>query len=305
MDKIGRKYKKGDTLTAYAFLSPWIIGFLLFSGVPIIASFALGFTKWDFVSPPQFIGLANYVEMFTPGSNFWNVMKITAVFTVASVVVTMAWALFLATLLNSKLQGMGIFQFFYFIPAVMPSVALAFAFQLLYNKEIGIINYFLSLFGVKDGPNWLMDQNYVIPSIVFVCLYTYTTGQMMLIFNASLKEVPQELYEACDIDGATGLQKFIYVTLPSISPVILFNLVIATVNALNSSFSIIYPLTFGGPGDASRVIGIDIYDNAFKRFRMGYAAALSTVLFVIVAAISWFQFRLSKKYVHYEAEEGV
>ncbi len=305
MYKVGKKYKKGDTLTAYAFLSPWIVGFLLFSGVPIIASFVLGFSKWDFVSAPKFIGFSNYVEMFTPGSSFWNVMKVTGLFTVLSVVVTMVWALFLAILLNSKLEGMGIFQFFYFIPAVMPSVALAFVFQLLYNKEIGIINYILSLFGVVDGPNWLMDERLVIPSIVFVCLYTYTTGQMMLIFNASLKEVPKELYEACDIDGANSIQKFLYVTLSSISPVILFNLVIATVNALNSSFSIIYPLTFGGPGDSSRVIGIDIYDNAFGRFRMGYASALSTVLFIIVAAISWFQFRLSKKYVHYESEGGI
>jgi len=305
MNKVGKKYRRGDILTAYAFLSPWIVGFILFSGVPIIASFVLGFTKWDFVSAPKIIGLANYIEMFTAGSSFWNVMKVTGVFTVSSVVVTMVWALFLAILLNSKLKGMGIFQFFYFVPAVMPSVALAFVFQLLYNKEIGIINYFLSLFGVKDGPNWLMDANYVIPSIVFVCLYTYTTGQMMLIFNASLKEVPRELYEACDIDGANGFQKFFYVTLSSISPVILFNLVIATVNALNSSFSIIYPLTFGGPGDSTRVIGIDIYDNAFKRFRMGYASALSTVLFVVVAALSWVQFKLSKKYVHYESEEGI
>lgn len=302
----GGKRRRGtgrsrDNLTAYVFLSPWIIGFLLFSGVPLAACFALGFTKWNMISPPTFIGLDNYREMFTMGSPFWDVMKVTVIFTVLSVLVTLLWSLFLAMLLNGRLRGMGIFRFFFFVPAVMPSVALAFVFQLLYNKEIGVINYILSLFGVRDGPNWLMEPHLVIPSILFVCLYTYTTGQMMLIFNASLKEVPRELYEACEIDGASSVQKFFYVTIASISPVILFNLVIATINALNSSFSVIYPLTFGGPGTASRVIGIDIYESAFRSFRMGYASSLSTVLFILVAAVSWLQFRLSDRYVHYES----
>jgi multiple sugar transport system permease protein len=182
----------------------------------------------------------------------------------------------------------------------MPSIALAFAFQLLYNKEIGVINYILYLFGINNGPNWLMDNHLVIPSIVFVCLYTYTTGQMMLIFDASLKEVPKELYEACAIDGANYFQKFYYVTLSYISPVILFNLVIATINAFNGSFSIIYPLTFGGPGDASRVISLAIYDSGFKTFRMGYASALATVAFIMVVAIALLQFKLSDKFVYYE-----
>lgn len=292
--------KLRDNITAYTFLSPWIIGFLLFSGVPIIASFILSFTKWDMISPPRFIGMNNFIEMFSAGSSFWNVLKVTLVFTVLNVVVTLVWSFFLAMLLNLKLKGMSIFRFFFFVPAVMPSVALAFAFQLLYNKEIGVINYLLFLIGIKDGPNWLMDSHLVIPSIIFLCLYTYTTGQMMLIFDASLKEVPKELYEACDIDGANFFQKFYYVTLSYISPVILFNLVIATINALNGSFSIIYPLTFGGPGDASKVISLAIYESGFKKFRMGYASAMSTILFIIVAVIAWFQFKLSSKYVYYE-----
>jgi multiple sugar transport system permease protein len=198
------------------------------------------------------------------------------------------------------LKGIGIFRFFFFVPAVIPSIALAFAFQLLYNKEIGVINYILYLFGINNGPNWLMDNHLVIPSVIFVCLYTYTTGQMMLIFYASLKEVPKELYEACAIDGASYFQKFYYVTLSYVSPVILFNLVIATINAFNGSFSIIYPLTFGGPGDASRVISLAIYDSGFKTFRMGYASALATVAFIMVVAIALLQFKLSDKFVYYE-----
>jgi multiple sugar transport system permease protein len=289
-----------ENITAYAFLSPWIIGFILFSGVPIIASFVLSLTKWDLISAPRFIGLGNFIAMFSAGSDFWNVLKVTLVFTVFSIIATLAWSFFLAMLLNFKLKGIGIFRFFFFVSAVMPSIALAFAFQLLYNKEIGVINYILYLFGINNGPNWLMDNHLVIPSIIFVCLYTYTTGQMMLIFDASLKEVPKELYEACAIDGANYFQKFYYVTLSYISPVILFNLVIATINAFNGSFSIIYPLTFGGPGDASRVISLAIYDSGFKTFRMGYASALATVAFIMVVAIALLQFKLSDKFVYYE-----
>jgi multiple sugar transport system permease protein len=289
-----------ENITAYTFLSPWIIGFILFSGIPIIASFVLSLTKWDLISAPRFIGLGNFIAMFSAGSDFWNVLKVTLVFTVFSIIATLAWSFFLAMLLNFKLKGIGIFRFFFFVPAVMPSIALAFAFQLLYNKEIGVINYILYLFGINNGPNWLMDNHLVIPSIIFVCLYTYTTGQMMLIFDASLKEVPKELYEACAIDGANYFQKFYYVTLSYISPVILFNLVIATINAFNGSFSIIYPLTFGGPGDASRVISLAIYDSGFKTFRMGYASALATVAFIMVVAIALLQFKLSDKFVYYE-----
>jgi len=287
-------------ITAYAFLSPWIIGFILFSGVPIIATLVLSLTKWDLISAPRFIGLGNFIAMFSAGSDLWNVLKVTLIFTVGSIIATLTWSFFLAMLLNVKLKGMGIFRFFFFVPAVVPGVALAFAFQLLYNKEIGVVNYILYLFGIKNGPNWLMDNHLVIPSIIFVCLYTYTTGQMMLIFNASLKQVPKELYEACAIDGGRYFQKFYYVTLPYISPVILFNLVIATVNAFNGSFSIIYPLTFGGPGDASRVISLAIYDSGFKQLRMGYASALAIVSFIMVVAMALLEFKVLDKFVYYE-----
>jgi len=302
MDNVcNRTREKRDNLTAYAFLSPWIVGFILFSGVPIVACFLLGFTKWDMISVPKLIGINNYLEMFTAGSSFWRVIWVTLLFTVVSVVVTLTWALFLAVLLNTKLKGIGVFQCLFFAPAVMPPIALAFVFQLMYNKEIGIINYFLYEIGIKNGPNWLMDEKLVIPSIIFVSLFTYSTGQMMIIFNASLKEVPRELYEACEIDGANFFQQFFHVTISFISPIILFNLIIATISSLNASFNIIWPLTEGGPAGACEVLSIAIYQSGFKQFRMGYASSLATILFLIVASISWLQFRLSKKLVYYES----
>lgn len=288
-----------DNITAYVFLSPWIIGFLLFSGVPILACFGLSLTKWDLVGSPEFIKFQNYIEMFSADSTFWNTLKVTVIFTFFGVLISVSWALFLASLLNMKAKGMRIFQFLYFIPAVMPSVVMAFIFQLMFNKEIGIINYMLSLIGI-NGPNWLMDKNWVMPVVVFTCIYTFSTGQMMLTFSAALKEVPLSLYEAANLDGASTMKKFWNITLPSISPIVFFNMIVSTVNLLNGSFSLIYPLTAGGPNDATNIIGLDIYRNAFGTYRMGYSAALSTVLFVIVAIISLAQFKASKKWVHYE-----
>jgi len=298
---LNKNRKPNENLTAYTFLLPWIIGFIFFTGGPIIASIILSFTSWDLISVPKFIGLKNYIEMFSANSNFWNTLKVTFLFTIFSVIVTLIWALLLAMLLNLKIRLKGLFQFFYFIPAVMPSVAMAFVFQLMFNKEIGVINYLLSFLGVKNGPNWLMDVKWVIPTLVFICIYSYSTGQMMLIFSASLKEVPKELYEACEIDGGNFIQKFINVTIPAISPVLLFNLVMATISSFNGSFTIIYPLTGGGPGDATNVISLDIYKNAFQYFRMGYASALSTIMLIIVSVVSWLQFKISTKWVYYES----
>ena len=306
INNIANKRKKmskelKNNLTAYAFLSPWIIGFLLFSGVPIIACFALSLTKWDLVGTPEFIKLQNYVEMFSADSTFWNTMRVTIIFTLFGVLISIVWALFLANLLNMQVKGIKIFQFLYFIPAVMPSVVMAFIFQLMFNKEIGIVNYFLSLIGINNGPNWLMDKNLIMPVLLFTCIYTFSTGQMMLIFSAALKEVPGELYEAADLDGASKFRKFLSITLPAISPIVFFNMIVSTVNLLNGSFSLIYPLTGGGPNDATNIISLDIYRNAFGTYRMGYSAALSTMLFIIVAIISFVQFKISKKWVYYEA----
>ena len=289
-----------NNITAYAFLSPWIIGFILFSGVPILACFGLSLTKWDLIGSPQFIKFDNYIEMFSAGSTFWNTLKVTAIYTFFGVLLSVAWALFLANLLNMKVKRIRVFQFLYFIPSVMPSVVMAFIFQLMFNKQIGIVNYILSLFGMANGPNWLMDSKLVMPVIVFTCIYTFTTGQMMLTFSSALREVPQELYAAANLDGAGSFKTLWNITLPSISPIVFFNIIVATVNTLNGAFSLIYPLTGGGPNDATNIIGLDIYRNAFGTYRMGYASALSTALFVIVAIISIVQFKASKKWVYYE-----
>ncbi|HHW70966.1 MAG TPA: sugar ABC transporter permease [Clostridiales bacterium] len=293
------KSKQNNNLVAYAFLSPWIIGFILFSGFPILVSFFLSLTEWNLLGDIKFIGLKNYIEMFMTGSRFWNTLKVTLIYVIFGVLASVIWSLFLAVLLNMKVKGIGIFEFIFFIPAVTPIVALVFSFQLMLHDQLGIVNYILSIMGI-DGPNWLNSTTWAMPVVIFITLFTYSTGQMMLIFSAALKDVPKELYEACDIDGAGFFKKFFNVTLPSISPILLFNLVISCVNILNGSFSLIYPLTNGGPNGATNVLSLDIYNNAFKLFRMGYASALSVVLFAIIAIFSIVQFKLSSKWVYYE-----
>ena len=300
IEKLHKKRIRKDNLTAYAFLSPWIIGFILFSGVPILISFVLSLTDWSMMSVPKFIGFSNYTKMFS-SQTFWSSLWVTLFFTVVSVLITVIWSFMLAMFLNLNLKCIGLYQFIYFIPAVMPSIALAFSFQMIYNKEAGVLNYILySVFGVKNGPNWLYDKVWVYPSVLFVMLFTYATGQMLLIFKAGLKEVPTELYEACELDGATFFQKLWNVTIPYMSPIILFNMVMAAIGSLNNSFSILYPLTGGGPDGATNVLSLAIYNSAFKNYKMGYASALAVVLFLIAGIISGLQFVMSKKWVHYD-----
>jgi len=287
-------------LVAYGFLSPWFIGFVVFTGGPIIASFVLSLTRWNLLGTPDFVGLRNYVVMFTPGSGFLNSLRATFLYTAISVTVAVFSSLFLAILLNFKVKFRGFFQFCFFAPAIMPSVALAFVFQLMFNQHMGILNYFLSILGIGISPNWLNDTFWVWVSLGLVTIFTYSTGQMMLIFNAALKEVPQQLYEAADVEGANFFQRLIHITLPSISPIILFNIVVGTVNSFNTAFSIIFPLTGGGPASETMVLSLELYNSAFRMFNMGMASAVATVLFVIVAIVAAIQFRISRNVVHYD-----
>ena len=289
-----------ETLVAYGFLSPWFIGFLFFTGGPIIASIVLSFTRWDLFGTPEFIGLENYRSLFSEHSQFLSSLRVTFIYTFVSVIVSVTASLMLAVLLNFKVKLIGIFRFLYFVPAVMPTVAMAAIFRLMLNQEMGIINHFLFNLGISSPPNWLNDMFWIWPTLAILSIFTFSTGQMMMIFNSALKEVPQHLYEACDLEGANFLQRFRHVTLPSISPIILFNTVVATVSSFNTSFSVIYPLTGGGPGSETTVLSLSIYQYAFRMFNMGYASALAVVLFVIVAVVAAIQFKISKKTVTYD-----
>lgn len=234
---------------------------------------------------------------------FWNSIKVTLLFTIIMVIVTTVWAVIMALLLNQKQRLNGIFQFCYFLPSVIPSVALAYAFRTIFGKEAGLLNAFLSLVSGKNvSVNWLYNHSTVYMAVFFITLFTYNTGQMMLIFRSGLSDVPGELYEACDLDGAGAFRKFFSVTLPMISPLVLFNAVNGCVSALNGSFALLYPLTgeSGNPDGMTQVLSLLIYKEAFSNMKVGYACALSVLLFLLAALFGTALFSLSKKFVYYE-----
>lgn len=300
--RISKKRKAprySDTAAGWSFISPWVIGFLLFSGVPIILSFFLSLTKWNLIGNPRFVGFDNYRTLFEANSGLGNTLKVTFIFTILNVFITVLMSLFLAILLNLKVKFVGIFQFFYFVPAVMPTVVMTSCMILMFNSQLGIVNYVLNVLGVQNPPNWMGNQNLIWVVVTISSIFTYATGQMMLIFSAALKEVPVELYEAASLDGASAWNKFVHVTLPSIAPMLLFNVVVATVNSFNGAFTLLFPLTGGGPGDATRVLSLVIYDKAFKSFNMGQASALAVILFIIVAIIGSLQFKMTDNKISY------
>ena len=250
----------------------------------------------------EFSGMQNYVNMFKSGI-FWNSIWVTLFFTIVMVIVTTIWAVIMALLLNQKQKLNGIFQFCYFLPSVIPSVALAYAFRTIFGKEAGLFNAFLSIFAGKNvAVNWLYDHATVYMVVFFITLFTYNTGQMMLIFRSGLSDVPMELYEACELDGAGAAKKFFSVTLPMISPLVLFNAVNGCVSALNGSFALLYPLTgeSGNPDGMTQVLSLLIYKEAFSNMKVGYSCALSVVLFLIAALFGALLFGLSQKLVYYE-----
>ena len=293
-----KKSVSKNNMGAWGFLTPWIIGFILFTGGPIIMSFLLSLTRWNLLGDPVFVGFQNFRELFIGNSAFLNTLRITFLFTFINVVITVSASLFLAVLLNFKVKLIGIFQFFYFVPAVMPTVVMTSIFILMFNNQLGIVNYLLGRIGI-NSINWFSNPQLIWVVVAMMSIFTFSTGQMMLIFVSSLKEVPLELYEAAHLDGANAFNRFRSITLPSISPILLFNIVVATVNSFNGAFTILYPLTGGGPGNATRVLSLLIYDRAFRAFDMGTASTLAFIMFVIVALISLLQFRLSKRLVHY------
>ena len=294
--------RRRDNRTAFFFILPWLIGFICFTCFPVGFMVRTSLTNRKLNGLSQFIGLANYRNMLK-SSTFLNSLKVTVMFTIIMVIVTTIWAIIMALLLNRKQRLNSIFQFCYFLPSVIPSVALAYAFRTIFGKDAGLLNGLLSLFrGQPVNINWLYDRHTVYLVVFFITLFTYNTGQMMLIFRSGLADVPAELYEASDLDGATAFQKFFSITLPMISPLVLFNAVNGCISALNGSFALLYPLTgeSGDPNGKTQVLSLLIYKEAFSNMKVGYACALSVALFLLAALFGIAIFAISRKTVYYE-----
>lgn len=296
--KMPRRWNR-EALHAYVFMLPAILGLLLFTLGPVVASLFLSFTEYNILTAPTWVGLANYTEMFQDRL-FWQSLRVSAIYSIVSVPLGLALALGLAVLLNHKMRGTMLFRSIYYLPTVISGVGVAMLWRWLFNSEFGLINVMLDNIGI-DGPNWLLDSKWALTALIITSLWGI--GGTTLIFLAGLQGVPQELYEAAEIDGANRWGQFRNITLPLISNVTFFNLVLGIIGALQV-FTDAFVITRGGPNHATLFLSVYLYQHAFLYLNMGYAAALAWVMFLIVMVLTMMVFRSSPLWVYYESERG-
>ncbi len=285
-----------ENVAGFLFISPWIVGFLAFEFGPLIAATYLGLTKYDILTSPVFIGLANYDKMFTRDPLFWKSMWVTAIYSLSTVFLGVILGVALAVLLNQKVRGMSLYRTIYYLPAVVSGVAVAYMWIWVFTPEAGIVNYALSLVGIT-GPNWLFSTTWTLPSFVLMSLWAVGGG--MVLYLAGLQGVPTQLYEAASLDGAGRWAAFWNVTLPMISPVIFFNFIIGIIGSFQV-FTNSFVITGGGPANSTLFFVLYMYRHAFENFKMGYAAALGMILFLVIMTLTIISFRLSNRLVFYE-----
>jgi multiple sugar transport system permease protein len=291
-----------EAIEGYLFLLPWALGFTLLIAGPMIASLYLSLTSYDIARPPTFIGTDNYVRALTLDPQFWPSMAKTFYYALVVVPTGLTCSMLLATLLNQKLGGTNLFRTLYFLPHLTPIVATAVVWKVILHPEVGLLNAGLFAIGIK-GPGWLSSIEWAIPALIIMALWRGTGGNSMMIFLAGLQGIPGELYEAASIDGANAWHRFRHVTVPMLSPTVFFNLVLGVIGALQV-FASALVASRGGPAYATWFYALHIYTEAFVNFKMGYAAALAWIFFLIVLAITYVQVRLSGRWVYYAGEGG-
>jgi multiple sugar transport system permease protein len=289
-------------MQGYLFISPFLIGFVVFTAYPLLASLYLSFTNFNLMSSPQWVGLQNYARAFYDDPLFWGSLWRTAEYALLIVPLGVALSLGAAMLLNQGFPGTSIFRTFFFLPSITPVIASVLIWLWILHPTLGVMNYLLSLVGIH-GPAWTQSTVWALPSLVLLGLWGTVGGSRMIVFLAGLQGVPPELHEAAEIDGANAWQRFRNVTLPLISPTIFFNVVISIIGAL-SVFSVAYIGTQGGPAYATYFYVYHLYTNAFQYNLMGYASALAWIFLVIVLALTVVQFRLQDRWVYYAGESG-
>ena len=280
----------------YAFISPWLLGFLIFTAYPFLASIYFSFTRYDIVSKPAWVGLVNYRSLLYDDPLFWKSLQVTLNFALFSVPIGIVAGVGLALLLNVNVRGISIYRTLFFLPSIAPTVANAVVFLWLLNPEIGLVNGLLkSGFGI-EGPAWLQSTTWAPWSFVLMSLWG--VGGSMVIYLAGLKDIPSYLYEAAVIDGAGPLHRLRHITLPMLTPVIFFNLVMGVIGAFQY-FTEAYIMTQGGPEDSTLFYALYLFRRAWQYLDMGYASAMAWILFLIVMALTGFLFSTQRRWVHY------
>lgn len=290
-----------EAIEGYLFILPWIVGFLVLTLGPMLASLYFSFTQYSVIRAPRFIGLDNYIRAFSGRDLlFYGSMWRTLLFSLYYVPLGVLISLILAVMLNQKLYGTTVYRTLFFLPTLTPAAASALLWSWLLNPEVGPINYMLYRLGI-NAPRWLASPQWALPTIVLIAIWGTVGGSRMIIFLAGLQGVPEELYDAASIDGASGWHRFRHVTFPMISPVIFFNLILSVIASFRV-FTFAFMTTGGGPAYSTWFYMLHLYQTAFRSLYMGYASALAWILFVIVLAFTILQFRLSGRWVFYSGE---
>lgn len=285
-------------LTAYLFITPWILGFLFFTLGPLLFSLTMSFHDWPVVGEHTFIGFDNYRTMLFDDPQFWESLWITVKFAAIYVPFNIVMSFLIALMLHHATFASGFFRTAFYLPSVISGVALVTIWSWIYSREYGLLNFMLSLVGV-DGPNWLGEPGLAIVAIIIASLWGF--GGTMLILLTGLKAIPKELYEAATVSGVPGWAQMLFITLPMLGPMLLFTFITSIIAAFQQ-LTIALLMTKGGPLGSTYFFAMYIYDNAFKYFDMGYAAAGSWVMFLIVLVLSLLVMRWSSAWVYYEGE---
>jgi len=288
-----------EAIECYIFMLPVILGLLLFYLGPMIASLYFSFTDYDMLSAAEWVGVENY-KALADDDIFWKSLRVTVLYSGVSVPVVLLVALGLALLLNQKFRGVTFFRTIYYLPTVMSGVAVATLWKWIFNTDYGILNLLLEKIGIR-GPAWLVDESWAIWALILTSLWT--VGGSMLIFLAGLQSIPGDLYEAAAIDGAGAWSRFRNITVPLLSHVTFFNLILGIIGALQV-FTEGFVLTEGGPNNSTLLLSIYLYRNAFEYLKMGYASAIAWVMFMIVLALTLAVFKSAPMWVHYQESQG-
>ncbi|WP_261301609.1 carbohydrate ABC transporter permease [Paenibacillus andongensis] len=296
MKAIVQKKKLKALITGYLFILPSIIGFSVFVAYPLITSFYYALTEWDGFNKPKFVGVENYKYMFTTDPAFWTSIKVTFYFVIFSVPASLALGLLLAVLLNKNLPGIKYFRTFYYLPTVLPIIASLTLWKFIYQPQYGLANQILNLLGLPQG-TWLTDEHTALISVIINGLWQ--VGGTMIIFLSGLQSVPQDFYEAAQVDGATRWMSFIKITIPMITPILFLQLILGIIGAFQG-FTQVLVLTNGGPNFSTMLLNFKIFKDAFNEKMFGYAISEVSILFAIIMLFTLITYKFSNRYVYYE-----
>jgi multiple sugar transport system permease protein len=291
-----------EGIAGYLFLTPNLLGFILFTSIPVLASLVLSFCHWDLLSPPVFAGFQNFIDL-AQDTHFWYYCYNT-LFLMIGIPLGMFGSLMVALAMNQKLKGIVFFRTTFFLPSICVPIAIFMLWRILYNSDFGLFNTLIMKFGELihiplQGPQWLTDERWAKPALILMGLWQGIGGPNMILYLAALQGVPKDFYEAAEIDGASGWQKFWSVTWPMISPTTFFILIMSVIGGFQAGFDAAFVMTGGGPSGSTTTIMYYIYNNGFQWFKMGYSAAIAWFLFIIIFVVTFLKWRFLGKSVNY------